>query len=353
MATQEKLTKSTIRTTLKDLQQRKRYKTLEEVRKDLQSELEDEGFTLDASDLERVRLIVDEEGYTGRFAIDDIIVKKLKNKKYWPVLSIVIAIITFFIAEALGGVIQYFVQKPFADSQAPATAPAAISAFFQLPDQVNGTTLTFKVTIQNQLKTEALKDLVLFASVDDVVQKIAIEQLPPEGKQSIAGKLDIKSVHKNKFSFNAYIIGARVSFKSEPIEIVKAHSIVAMSDASANEGPRQLAMAGSSKMEASCAKDKSLRAVPAPAAMKEQECLAEEPPTMESKKTQVSFNVKDGSKDIAMKAANPDVIVEDLIRKLEKLAPSAMKADGSYMMLQTLADTGNERAKKFVEEHGK
>jgi hypothetical protein len=364
MATQEKLTKSTIRMTLKDLQGRKRYKTLEEVRLDLQRELEEEGYTLDPADQERVRLIVDDEGYTGRFAIDDIIMKKLKNKKYWPVISVVIAVLCFVVAEAVGGVIQYFVQKPFADSQIPVAAPAAIAAFFQLPERVDGTMLRFKVTVQNQLKNEALKDLVLFASVDDVVTKISIAQLPPEGKQSIVGNLDIKNVHKDKFNFNAYIIGARVSFKSEPIEIVKKAGVVAMKPQPAahdiamissakDESARQVAMAGRSNMESGGAKLKAQSMPPSAPLKTEKESMSEGSPVTEGKKSQISFDVKGGNKDIAMKATKSDTISDVFIAKLAGLDPKAMKSDDSYMVLQTLAASGNEKAKRFIDEHSR
>jgi hypothetical protein len=56
---------------------------------------------------------------------------------------------------------------------------------------------------------------------------------------------------------------------------------------------------------------------------------------------------------LAFKAADPNDIAADFIGKLEKMAPAKMKADGNYAVLQTLAQNGNEKAKKFIEEHGK
>jgi len=368
MAAREKLSKFIIKSALKELQQKKRFKTLEQLRDDLEAELQEEGYEIDDEDREKIRAIVDEDGYTGRFAVDDMIWRKLKNKKYWPALSVAIAVLIFIVSNAIGGVIEYYVQKPLGDAR-PAENNAVIAAFFQLPSRVEGGTLEFKVTVQNQLKTEALKSLVLFASVDNVAEKIAIDELAPEGKKILTGKIDIHRIKKANFFFNAYIIGARVSFRSEPIEIEKT-AVVAMESTVGGLKDMQVAadFSGKGEAESLAARNErksvmgkvdaaSARVQIAPSAqmgMTASACKPGDPGKMQpvvQNGEKAAFQVKGKSEQVAFKEMSSDSLVDETIASLRGMAAGeAGLRDSKMQLLKLLADTGNEKAGKYLEE---
>ncbi len=372
MTTQEKLSKFVIKSALKELQQKKRFKTLDQLREELEAELKSEGYAIDSEEKDKIKAIVEEDGYTGRFAVDDIIWKKLRNKKYWPAISVAIAVIIFIVSNVLGGVIEYYVQKPLSGAQ-PTENNAVIAAFFQLPSRVEGGTLEFKVTVQNQLKKEALKDLILFASVDNVAEKIAIDELAPEGKRILTGKIDIHKIKKANFFFNAYIIGARVSFRSEPIEIEKTVA-VAMKGSGGSPKDMQIAADFSGKREneslaantersqskSSMARlDASSAQAPgtiAPSAAGGVTTAAGKPTlpgTMQvnEKKEETAFQVKGKTGQVAFKEMNSDSLVDETITSMKGLAAGEeSQRESKLQLLKLLADTGNEKAGKYLEE---
>lgn len=372
MATPERVTKFVIQAAMKDLQRKKVYKTLKELREDLEGELGKEGYDLNAEDREKIRTQVEEEGYTGRFAIDDIILKKIKNKKYWPLVSVAVAAVIFLLTNIVGAFIQYFVQKPL-DQRTPVASRAAIVAFFQLPTSVNGGTLDFKVTIQNQLENEELKDLVLFASAEEIVKKIEIASLPAGGNKTLIDNLNINTVKKNSFAFNAYIIGPKVSFKSEPIMIDRLNiaggshptSTSASGPVAMNEGKKDVAFAERESMAPSAAsvsrdkgvsKEKSLAKLEASmddesrqGAIQPQEVAMKSQSAIQAPEKRNSSEPVQQAR-VELKEMGSDQLAGDLMDEMKKLSPGDESYKTKLQLLEALAATGNEKAKQFLEK---
>jgi len=321
----QKLSKFIIKAAIKDLQEKKNYSSLEQLGEDVEKELLSEGFTLKDEDKEKIKAIVEEDGYTGRFSIDDIILKRLKNKKYWPIASLIAAVLIFLLTTVVGAFIEYFVQKPLDSSPAEPVNGSVIAAFFQLPSSVEGEVLDFKVTLQNQLSDEALKDLVLFASVEDDVSQITIEELDPNEKVTREGNLNIKDINKENFYFNAYIIGSKVSFKADPIEIRKS-----------SEG--QMAFVN---------KDLSLTEKNPPSVSVTPEVpevsISEGPVSDTSDEVPAGYNTQ-------FSGIESERLSEEIIGKIKGLSSDAPEWKSNIQLLEILAGNGSEKAKKFLEE---
>lgn len=364
MASGEKLTKFAIKTVLKDLQSVRHFKTLAELKDGLEEELREEGFELSGEDREKIAAIVDENGYTGRFAIDDVIMKKLKNKKYWPAVSIAVAIIIFIVSSAVGGLIEYYVQKPLSREKIQDPDPTVIAAVFQIPEKIYGEKLEFTVNIQNLQKSEALNDLILFASADDSVTRIPVGHLDPTAHKKIKGILNLKGIRKNRVTFNAYIISSKVSFVAEPVEIEKSSVVAAdmgKGNTAGNTGSlvamkeREVAM--SSKLEA-CGTNGSL-----PSASSSQKAIAAQsnhPASGSAQGLQDTAAVPQGTaaetssfKNIAAKEMNSDRLVEASIEALKNLKPGDASYESRRGMLTVLAETGNQKAALFLKTLGK
>jgi|GEM_PF-1751216 len=366
MASGEKLTKFAIKTVLKDLQSVRHFKSLAELKDGLEEELREEGFELSGEDREKIAAIVEENGYTGRFAIDDVIMKKLKNKKYWPVVSIAVAILVFIISSAVGGLIEYYVQKPLSREKIQAPAPTVIAAVFQIPEKIYGEKLEFTVNIQNLQKSEALSDLVLFASADESVTKIPVGPLDPTAQKKIKGILNLKAIRKARVTFNAYIISSKVSFVAEPVEIEKSSVVAAdmgKGNTAGNTGnlvamkEREVAMA--SKLEASGTNGNL------PSASSSQKAIAEQSNLPASGSAQGLQGNAAGSQDtaagpqvtaaetspfknIAVKEMNSDRLVEASIEALKNLKPGDASYKSRCGMLTVLAESGNQKAALFL-----
>ncbi len=330
MAAKEKLSKYIIKTALKELQENKRYSNIEDIRKDLEEELAEEGYELTDEDRGKIKSIVEDEAYTGRFSIDDIFLKRLKNKKYWPVATVIVGVIIFVITNIIGALIEYCVQKPLSGNDpVPATV---IAAFFQLPSKVEGTNLDFKVTLQNQLKNEPLKDLVLFASAEDNVTKINIDILPPNATpKPIDGKIDIASVNKKDFLFSAYIIGSNVSFQSEPIRIerdmkVPGAMIAREISPSGKDSP---SVQGSTMI----AYDESMDS-------KNEMHYKNQSGEIEEKPLSLNF-----------KEVNSDKLAEDIIEKINNLPHDNLQYKSNIQILKALSMSGSVKAKDFMEKN--
>mgnify|MGYP000851335429 CR=1 FL=1 len=333
MAEKEKLSKFIIKSALKDLQDKKRFTSIEELTEKLAEELTEEGYEVNDEDRKKIKLIVDEDGYTGSFRIDDIILKRLKNKKYWPVATVIIGVIIFVITNIIGALIEYCVQTPLSgNEQVPATV---IAAFFQLPSKVEGTNLDFKVTLQNQLKNEPLKDLVLFASAEDNVTKINIDTLPPNATpKPIDGKIDIASVNKKDFLFSAYIIGSNVSFQSEPIRIerdMKVSGAMVARDISTEP------MSSVNGITVACNEsfnDKGEK--------KDKPKVAEIDEKVGIDGNPISLNFKE---------VKSDKLAEDIIEKIKDLPRDNPQYKSNIQILKALSMSGSLKAKDFMEKN--
>ncbi len=327
----QKLSKFIIKAAIKDLQEKKNYSSLEELGKDVEEELVSEGFTLKDEDKEKIKEIVEEDGYTGRFSIDDIILKRLKNKKYWPIASLIAAVLIFLLTTVVGAFIEYFVQKPLDSSPAEPVTGSVIAAFFQLPSSVEGEVLDFKVTLQNQLSDKALKDLVLFASVEDDVSQITIKKLDPNESVTKEGNLNVKDINKENFYFNAYIIGNKVSFKADPIEIRKnSKGQVAFVNQDPSVGDRLEADTGT-----------------------------ENPPSVSSVTPEASISggqTRDTSDEVPAEyntqfsGIESDSLAEEIIGKIKGLSSDAPERKSNIQLLEILAGNGSEKAKIFLED---
>ena len=334
MSGTEKLSKFIIKSALKDLQDKKKFKNLQELTEELEKELADEGYELNDEDRKKIKLIVDEDGYTGSFRIDDIIFKKLKNKKYWPVASIIVAALIFVISNIIGALIEYCVQKPLnGNVPAPATV---IAAFFQLPSKVYGSKLDFKVTLQNQLKNETLTDLVLFASAEDNVTKINIDKLAPDAApKPINGNINIASVNKKEFLFSAYIIGSNVSFQSEPVKIERDTNdppAVAATEIEPSEKDNP-SVQGSTMIAYS---DKTMN--------------SETEKTDKYDKNQ-SGEIKENSLSLKFREVNSDKLAEDIIKKIKDLRKDNPQYKSNIQILNALSLSGSVKAKDFIEKN--
>ncbi len=361
MTDPQKVTRLIIRAALKELQQKKYYKSFEELKTDLEHDLIEEGFSLDDDDRHKIGQIVDEEGYTGRFAIDDIIRRKFKNRKLWPVISIAVALLIFIITSAAGGLIEYFVQKPLNSNPSPAANPgtAIIAAFFQLPTKVEGETLDFKVTIQNMLKNEALKDLILFASADDVVKKFTINQLPPDGKTIIDARIDVKDVKKARFDFNAYIIGAKVSFRSEPVSVEKSARIAYNEDtvdrkdkfrdtvaqvSGENSGTGSFIPARSTMQNPSAGSCNTQKHISAGMGGGSSSMIK----TGAKPENSLIFSNQNPDGKVNFSAMSTDLLLEEAIQTWSNVGGGEHKE--KIELIKTLAESGNEKAKKFLKD---
>ncbi|MGV8121445.1 MAG: hypothetical protein AB2L14_16925 [Candidatus Xenobiia bacterium LiM19] len=378
MASGEKLTKFAIKAVLKDLQAREHFKTLAELKDSLEKELREEGFEIIGEDREKIAAIVEEDGYTGRFAIDDLIMKKLKNKKYWPIVSIAVAILVFIISSAVGGLIEFYVQKPLSREKSQDPASTVIAAVFQIPEKIYGEKLEFTVNIQNLQKSEALSDLVLFASADDRVTKISVGPLDPAAHKKIKGILNLKDIRKARVTFNAYIISSKVSFVAEPVEIEKSSVVAAdmgEGNTAGNTGnlvavkEREVAMA--SKLDTSATKGSLPSASSSHKAIAAQSSLtasgsAQGPqgkaagPQVSAATPQSTAATAQGTaaetspfKNITAKEMNSDRLVEASIEALKNLRPGEASYESRRGILTVLAESGNQKAALFLRTLGK
>lgn len=331
MSEKQKLSKFIIKAAIKDLQEKKNYSSLEELGKDVEEELLSEGFTLKDEDKEKIKEIVEEDGYTGRFSIDDIILKRLKNKKYWPVASLIAAVLIFLLTTVVGAFIEYFVQKPLDSSPAEPVTGSVIAAFFQLPSSVEGEVLDFKVTLQNQLSDEALKDLVLFASVENDVSQITIEELDPDEKVTREGNLNVKDINKENFYFNAYIIGNKVSFKADPIEIRKN-----------SEG--QIAFTNQKTSVNDSLEMKTSNEAPSVAYVESERMFDGKGDT------EIAGEVAVSTLDTQFNGIDSENLAEEIIGKIKGLSSDAPEWKSNIQLLEILARNGSEKAKIFLED---
>lgn len=371
MASGEKLTKFAIKAVLKDLQSREHFKTLAELKESLEEELREEGFEISGEDREKIAAIVEEDGYTGRFAIDDVIMKKLKNKKYWPVVSIAVAILVFIISSAVGGLIEFYVQKPLSREKSQDPAPTVIAAVFQIPEKIYGEKLEFTVNIQNLQKSEALSDLVLFASADESVTKIPVGPLDPTAHKKIKGILNLKDIRKARITFNAYIISSKVSFVAEPVEIEKS-SVVAANMGKGNTAGNTGSLVAMKEREVAMASklDTSGTKYSLPSASSSQKVTTAQPNHPGGGSAQGPHGNAAGSqenaaglqgtaaetspfKNITVKEMNSDRLVEASIEALKNLKPGEASYESRRGMLTVLAESGNQKAALFLKTFGK
>lgn len=211
-----KLTKYVIRQSLRELQDRRTFTSYAELAQAVEEDLEAEGLELDTEDRVRIKVLVEEEGYTGRFALDDILRRKLKNRKYLPVASLVAGVVLFLASTTAAAVIEHFVQSPLEGK-----TPAALTAVFQIPSRADLDRLAFKVTIHN-LSPEPLQDLVLFASAgSSVVQQFPVPEVGPGRQETVSAALDLSSASGEEVEFSAYVIGAGFSYRSEPMKVAR------------------------------------------------------------------------------------------------------------------------------------
>ncbi|MDQ7824633.1 MAG: hypothetical protein RDV48_17660 [Candidatus Eremiobacteraeota bacterium] len=384
MASEEKLTRFVIRTALKDLQSRKHFKTLDELKEALEGELRDDGFEVTVEDRGKIAAIVEEEGYTGRFAVDDLIRRKLRNRKYWPAISIAAGVLLFIITSAIGGLIEYFVQKPLTREKPQAPAPTVIAAIFQVPERIYGEKLEFTVSIQNLQKSEALNDLILFASADESVTKIPVGQLEPTSHRKIRGLLKLKSTARSRVTFNAYIISSRVSFVADPVEIEKSgvvamtmekeapsstsDKLIAMKDSKEAGAPkRDNSMAGgaaqgeSRLMKTSSALPQKAQPIPGPAgggmgggmigpggAAGGGASAGDSAAESES-----SRSMPVPLKDLTAREMSSDRLADASIEALKSLPPGDPSFQGRREMLGVLAESGNKKAAQFLKTLGR
>ena len=137
-----------IRQSMEGLMKRKSYATLDELSDAVEEDLRDDGIDIEDTDRDRIRNVVEQEGDTGTFALDDIVRRKL-GKRFGVLVNIAVAVVGFLLYTVIASVIEYYVQRgieepPAQTSLEPANAnppPAAgrstaVSVVFQVPPEI-------------------------------------------------------------------------------------------------------------------------------------------------------------------------------------------------------------------------
>lgn len=220
-----------IRESLKELQARRTFASLDELSEAVIADLGAEGFRLDSHEQDKVKSVVREEGYTGRFVMDDVLRRKLKNKKLVPVLSVALAVLAFFVTTSIAAVIEHFVQKPLETDR----AGAPLVALFQVPEKT-GDLLSFKVKLSN-VAGAPLSKVVVFASAGEVTRQFQVEPLEPGQTRTVAGALDLSGSPEGETNFVAYVISGDFSLCSEPTTVAYQSRQVAMAPSLEGAGP--------------------------------------------------------------------------------------------------------------------
>jgi hypothetical protein len=243
---EQTVNKFVIRQSMKALQDQQVFQSLEELAEAIADDLFEEGFTVSVEDRAKITKIVEEKGYTGRFALDDLVKRKLKNKKLLPVISVVMAALAFFVTTAVAALIEHYVQKPLEGSRS-----APLTAVFQLPD-LTGPQLDFKVQLSNH-SGEALRNVVLFASVDQVTRQFPIQTLESGQSLTVTGTLDVSGVNGNGLDFVGYVIAGDFSLRCQPTRIARRSAQLAVAEPPRSEALAPGMMAGGAGQENSVA----------------------------------------------------------------------------------------------------
>lgn len=224
MAEKERLTKFTIRQSLKALQERRNFTTLDELAAAVEEDLADEGFLLDVEDRSKIRKIVEDEGYTGRFAIDDWLRRRFKGSRLLPWISLAVAALLFVISSVVGAKIEGLVQGP-----TKASATSQVTAVFQAPSTTNEREVPFKLLLSNA-GSEPLKDLAVFISGPGPVAEFHVDQLEPKQPKSLEGNFKIKPGETGTAILVAYVVAPGFSLKSEPVQVALQGQYVASNE---------------------------------------------------------------------------------------------------------------------------
>ena len=231
-----------IRQSMEGLMKRKSYATLDELSDAVEEDLRDDGIDIEDTDRDRIRNVVEQEGDTGTFALDDIVRRKL-GKRFGVLVSIAVAVVGFLLYTVIASVIEYYVQRGIEEPPAPASLdlananppPAAgrstaVSAVFQVPPEIRELTLPFTATVTNALGASALQDLTVLASAgrDTSTQSVSAEysiaEIAPNSHSVVEGSLDTSNIDGEHIIFKAYILGPGVTFKTPPITVARGSS---------------------------------------------------------------------------------------------------------------------------------
>ena len=215
--------KYVIRESMKGLQAQRSFATLEELSEAVVQDLQAEGFAVGAEERLKIQALINEEGYTGRFAIDDVLRRKLGGKRWLPVASLVVGALIFLATTTVAALIEHYVQKPLEDDH-----PAApLTAVFQVPERA-GDQLEFQLQLTNISGTE-IRNLVVFASAGEITKQFALGELGVAQSQSFRGSLDLRSLPQTpEVEFVAYVIAGDFSLRSQPTRVARAAQAVAM-----------------------------------------------------------------------------------------------------------------------------
>jgi hypothetical protein len=214
------INKFLIRESMKGLQARQSFASLEELTEAVAEDLFNEGFTVGSEAKAKIAKVVEEEGYTGRFALDDVLRRKFKNKRLLPIVSVVVGLLVFVITTSASAIIEHFVQKPLEDAR-----PAPLTAIFQVPDRADQL-LRFKAQIKNT-SGAPLTNIIIFASADQVAKQYPIQQLAVGESHTVSGILDLTGVDGDTIDFVAYVIVGDFSLRSHPAQVAHRNQQVA------------------------------------------------------------------------------------------------------------------------------
>ena len=223
--------KFVIRNSIKELQAKRTFSTLEELAEAVNEDLYAEGFAVGPEEKAKIASLVQEEGYTGRFAIDDILRRKVKNKKWLPLVSIVCAACLFLLTTAVAAVVEHYVQRPLDGGR---KTPPPLTAVFQVPETVDER-LLFKVQLTN-LTDRPLQNVVLFASAGEVARQLSVDVIEGGQSRTIDGTLDLPNTAEPEVDFVAYVISGDFSLSSQPTRVAREPRFVAMLDSSEISG---------------------------------------------------------------------------------------------------------------------
>lgn len=331
--------KFVIRDSIKELQSKRRFDSLQELTEAVIEDLFCEGFTLDSEERSKVARIVDEEGYTGNFALDDVLRRKLKNKKWLPVASVVLAAMAFLLTTSIAAVIEHYVQKPL-ESDRPG---APFTALFQIPEKT-GDLLSFKVKLSNAVD-KPLPNVVLFASAGEVTQQFKVEALGIGESRTIMGTLDVGGLPPGQVDFVAYVISGDFSVCSEPTTVAHESREVAMapqaiSSERSGKGKPSRRGAGSA--------DTSFEAAPAASAAAD---AAEAAPAAPAAPSAGALPTRENAQILTRRDLEPsmrEVAQRQLSSKVE-VARLAQAGDAtSLRLLEAYAAAGDEDARRLL-----
>jgi hypothetical protein len=269
--------KFVIRQSIKELQAQRVFESLDDLTQAVTADLFSEGFSPDAEDKAKIARIVNDEGYTGRFAIDDLLRRKLKHKRWLPLASVLLAGLAFFVTTSAGAVIEHYVQKPLDNSR----AAAPFTAVFQVPETTGGL-LRFKVKLTN-ISAEPLSQMVLFACAGEVTQQFKVDPLEAGQSKTVTGALAVAGMPEGEVDFVAYVISGDFSLCSEPTTVAYRSREVAMTSGRARtqqtspSGPTAGIRAGRTMESAANTSAKASAALPAATASPAASALSAEP----------------------------------------------------------------------------